>query len=374
MDSYQSYTNVKGSSSHEQIYGQRPNPFPAMSSNNGTNQYSQSWQTMTGLAPTTSIQESHVGGDLDSITRMECQKFVSAMGSLMMSTGESETNSNKREPYFSEVANKSGASSSASEYGDEGDRPIYDEDDNQKEIVGKSALERRQSTASIESTTEERGSTEMRDFMRRFVDGIFDSNYHDVEDQKPHFKQYLENHSCRTWFARQLEQWAMRTHCLSEGTFFRLLEYVTIVMVECEDQEDYVALKDLLEASMRFFCEMTTSAGSKTNLSLYKFYQGLSVWQSLRYWNAAVFEDVQKMRFQLPSVLKDQQPSMANSKVTAKDSIDVTVIRNHLSRMMQLGINKDLCLELIRKQGQANNITSSDVQLLRAHVNQHPTY
>uniref|UniRef100_A0A8C0JV29 KIAA0513 n=1 Tax=Canis lupus dingo TaxID=286419 RepID=A0A8C0JV29_CANLU len=110
------------------------------------------------------------------------------------------------------------------------------------------------SNQSTESTKDEE-APELREFMRSYVEKIFSGGEDLDQEEKAKFGEYCssENGKGREWFARYVSAQRCNSKCVSEPTFYRLVQSFAVVLFECHQMDDFGPAKNLMTMCFTYY-------------------------------------------------------------------------------------------------------------------------
>uniref|UniRef100_A0A8C6UY75 Zgc:91860 n=1 Tax=Neogobius melanostomus TaxID=47308 RepID=A0A8C6UY75_9GOBI len=96
---------------------------------------------------------------------------------------------------------------------------------------------------------------ERRTFMKAYVDKIFHGNEEFEQEEKARFGELCsgENGKGREWFAKYVSAQRCHSKCVSEATFYRLVQSFAVVLFECYQMDDYTPAKNLMTMCFTFY-------------------------------------------------------------------------------------------------------------------------
>nr|XP_008523036.1 PREDICTED: uncharacterized protein KIAA0513 homolog isoform X2 [Equus przewalskii] len=110
------------------------------------------------------------------------------------------------------------------------------------------------STQSTESAQDEE-TLELREFMRSYVEKIFSGGEELDQEEKAKFGEYCssDNGKGREWFARYVRAQRCNSKCVSEPTFYRLVQSFAVVLFECHQMDDFGPARNLMTMCFTFY-------------------------------------------------------------------------------------------------------------------------
>nr|XP_023682840.1 uncharacterized protein KIAA0513 homolog isoform X1 [Paramormyrops kingsleyae] len=127
----------------------------------------------------------------------------------------------------------------------------------------------RRSSSSSNHSAEEAGSeaAECREFMKNYVEKVFHSREDFDQEEKARFGELCsgENSKGREWFAKYVSAQRCHSKCVSEQTFYRLVQAFAVVLFECYQMDDYGPAKNLMTMCFTYY-HMGKSQLSPTEL------------------------------------------------------------------------------------------------------------
>ncbi|CAL8374360.1 unnamed protein product [Arctogadus glacialis] len=125
---------------------------------------------------------------------------------------------------------------------------------------------RRTSSSSNHSGEEQDADTvERREFMKAYVEKIFDGKEDFAQEEKARFGELCsgENGKGREWFAKYVSAQRCNSKCVSEATFYRLVQSFAVALFECYQMDDYSPAKNLMTMCFTYYhigrCQLSPS-------------------------------------------------------------------------------------------------------------------
>ncbi|KAM4721551.1 uncharacterized protein KIAA0513 homolog isoform 2-T2 [Rhinophrynus dorsalis] len=118
----------------------------------------------------------------------------------------------------------------------------------------RSSSESFSSNQSTESARDELMS-EQREFVRKYVEKIFIGGEDIGQEEKARFAGLCntENGKGREWFARFVSAQRCNSKCVSEQTFYRLVQSFAVVLFECHQMDDFGPAKNLMTMCFTYY-------------------------------------------------------------------------------------------------------------------------
>lgn len=147
------------------------------------------------------------------------------------------------------AAEESDATESADSENDMGDSPQHWGGHHRS-----SSNESFSSSQSTESARDE-ATAERREFMRNYVEKIFTGGEDLDQEEKARFGELCssENGKGREWFARYVSAQRCNSKCVSEQTFYRLMQSFALVLFECHQMDDFSPAKNLMTMCFTYY-------------------------------------------------------------------------------------------------------------------------
>ncbi|KAG7522474.1 hypothetical protein JOB18_023215 [Solea senegalensis] len=115
---------------------------------------------------------------------------------------------------------------------------------------------RRSSSSSVHSREDADGDTlEGRRFMKVYVEKVFHGKADFDQEEKARFGELCtgESSKAREWFAKHVSAQRCRSTCVSEATFYRLVQSFAVVLFECYQMDDYSPAKNLMTMCFTYY-------------------------------------------------------------------------------------------------------------------------
>ncbi|RXN18283.1 putative protein KIAA0513-like isoform X2 [Labeo rohita] len=129
-----------------------------------------------------------------------------------------------------------------------------DSDNEDTESPSHPSSTRRSSSCSSHST-EDAEETEIRAFMKTYVAKLFHGREDFDQEEKARFGELCtgENGKGREWFAKYVSAQRCHSKCVSEQTFYRLVQSFAVVLFECHQMDDYGPAKHLMTMCFTYY-------------------------------------------------------------------------------------------------------------------------
>ncbi|XP_035272814.1 uncharacterized protein KIAA0513 homolog isoform X1 [Anguilla anguilla] len=115
----------------------------------------------------------------------------------------------------------------------------------------------RRSSSSSHSAEEEGGAevAECKEFMKAYVEKVFHGREEFEQEEKARFGELCsgENAKGREWFAKYVSAQRCNSKCVSEQTFYRLVQSFAVVLFECYQMDDYSPAKNLMTMCFTYY-------------------------------------------------------------------------------------------------------------------------
>ncbi|XP_005095667.1 uncharacterized protein LOC101855939 [Aplysia californica] len=209
---------------------------------------------------------------------------------------------------------------------------------------------------------------ECMEFMKSFVDKVFRTNEEISQTEKAKFGELCQHFPGRLWFSRYVNSQRVHNKRVVEPIFFRLMQYFAVCLFECNEAEDFSPAKTLMNMCFTFYHEDPGPQGGDQKVFLYTYMRDQPIWQSLRFWNAAFFDAVQCERSRRPMPTNSDGRETVTDDRQFQENITFGQLGTFACNMRSFGLNKDLCLEFLRKQSTIANLRKDQVKLLRDNI------
>ncbi|XP_067276510.1 uncharacterized protein KIAA0513 homolog isoform X2 [Pseudorasbora parva] len=113
----------------------------------------------------------------------------------------------------------------------------------------------RRSSSCSSHSTEDAEETEIRAFMKTYVAKLFHGREDFDQEEKAHFGELCtgENGKGRDWFSKYVSAQRCHSKCVSEQTFYRLVQSFAVVLFECHQVDDYGPAKHLMTMCFTYY-------------------------------------------------------------------------------------------------------------------------
>uniref|UniRef100_A0A3B3XP57 SBF1/SBF2 domain-containing protein n=1 Tax=Poecilia mexicana TaxID=48701 RepID=A0A3B3XP57_9TELE len=115
---------------------------------------------------------------------------------------------------------------------------------------------RRSSSSSAHSGEDaDAEAVERRQFMKAYVEKVFHGKEDFDQEEKARFGELCsgENGKGREWFAKYVSAQRCHSKCVSEATFYRLVQSFAVVLFECYQMDDYSPAKNLMTMCFTYY-------------------------------------------------------------------------------------------------------------------------
>lgn len=144
------------------------------------------------------------------------------------------------------------------------------------------------------------GDNEIKNFMISYVTTLFNNSDNITLEQKATFGKYVQTETGQTWFAKMINAQRGSSKCVSETTFYRLVQHFAIVLFECANSDNFSPAKTLMNMCLTFYHEVQVPGCEPFQEYLSTYLRSQPIWHNLRFWNAAFFDALQCVRIQKP--------------------------------------------------------------------------
>ncbi|XP_022611632.1 uncharacterized protein KIAA0513 homolog isoform X2 [Seriola dumerili] len=115
---------------------------------------------------------------------------------------------------------------------------------------------RRSSSSSAHSREDaDAEAVEKRQFMKAYVEKVFHGKEDFDQEEKARFGELCsgETSKGREWFAKYVSAQRCHSKCVSEATFYRLMQSFAVVLFECYQMDDYSPAKNLMTMCFTYY-------------------------------------------------------------------------------------------------------------------------
>uniref|UniRef100_A0A2K6EK32 KIAA0513 n=1 Tax=Propithecus coquereli TaxID=379532 RepID=A0A2K6EK32_PROCO len=148
-------------------------------------------------------------------------------------------------------ASESETTESADSENDMGESPSHPSWDQDRRSSSNESFSSSQSTESAQDEE----TLALREFMRGYVEKIFSGGEDLDQEEKAKFGEYCssENGKGREWFARYVSAQRCNSKCVSEPTFYCLVQSFAVVLFECHQMDDFGPAKNLMTMCFTYY-------------------------------------------------------------------------------------------------------------------------
>ncbi|XP_033898902.3 uncharacterized protein KIAA0513 isoform X1 [Acipenser ruthenus] len=102
---------------------------------------------------------------------------------------------------------------------------------------------------------EDEESAERREFIKKYVEKIFHRGDEIEQEEKARFGELCsgENGKGREWFSKYVSAQRCNSKCVSEQTFYRLVQSFAVVLFECYQMDDFGPAKNLMTMCFTYY-------------------------------------------------------------------------------------------------------------------------
>ncbi|XP_030646670.1 uncharacterized protein KIAA0513 homolog isoform X1 [Chanos chanos] len=113
----------------------------------------------------------------------------------------------------------------------------------------------RRSSSSSNHSAEGADVAERREFMKAYVEKLFHGREDFDQEEKARFGELCsgDNGKGREWFAKYVSAQRCNSKCVSEQTFYRLVQSFAVVLFECYQMDDYGPAKNLMTMCFTYY-------------------------------------------------------------------------------------------------------------------------
>ncbi|TPP66024.1 hypothetical protein FGIG_07781 [Fasciola gigantica] len=242
--------------------------------------------------------------------------------------------------------------SSASEYGNEGDRPMYAEE---------TPMERQVSVESVDSLPENEAN-QWRGNIRAIIREVLCQKSVSSEAQSS-MENYAMRHTGRSGFAKELKVQVGSEKKVPLPVLNGLAQLMKPILTQCNETDDFLPATHLMQISFTLYHE-TPAANMNDRGQLHYLYSLLrdqTIWQSMRFWNAAFFTTLQRKRSRqtIPAGFEGEEALRMEREM--HDNTTYMELSKFVWRMFALGINKESCMDFLRKQSNTANLSKGKI-------------
>jgi len=193
------------------------------------------------------------------------------------------------------------------------------------------------------------------------------------QEEKSRFGQLCQHGAGRQWFAKYVNE-HRNTQCVEELVFFRLQQFLSVCLFECDHEDDYVPAKCLMLLCFVFYTDLKPP--HKKLEYLFSGIRTQPIWRSLKFWNAAFFDAVhcEGVHRRGPNGSRWQQALKRLSTHRSKDHEDLFTgivfkqLKEFTKYMHQLEVPKELNVEFLVKQSMVGKLSEDQTCTLREFI------
>ncbi|KAK6622683.1 hypothetical protein RUM43_008525 [Polyplax serrata] len=213
---------------------------------------------------------------------------------------------------------------------------------------------------------------DIKNFMISYVGKLF-SNADDLTlEQKAQFGEYVRLEEGQTWFARIVNSQRADSKCVSETTFYRLVQHFAIVLFECANSDHFSPAKTLMNMCLTFYHEVEVPGCEPFQEYLSTYLRNQPIWQNIRFWNAAFFDALQCVRVQKPVLTKQEllkgDVDVIMDEEKYQENITFGQLGTFICTMHAFGLDKKFCKEFLKKQFSIASLPNSQEKMLVDHM------
>uniref|UniRef100_A0A8C9ZHU9 KIAA0513 n=1 Tax=Sander lucioperca TaxID=283035 RepID=A0A8C9ZHU9_SANLU len=116
-------------------------------------------------------------------------------------------------------------------------------------------LRRSSSSSALSGEDADSETVERRHFMKAYVEKVFHGKEDFDQEEKARFGELCsgETGKGREWFAKYVSAQRCHSKCVSEATFYRLVQSFAVVLFECYQMDDYSPAKNLMTMCFTYY-------------------------------------------------------------------------------------------------------------------------
>ncbi|XP_062245136.1 uncharacterized protein KIAA0513 homolog isoform X2 [Platichthys flesus] len=138
---------------------------------------------------------------------------------------------------------------------EEGDSDATESADSENDMEPPSLLRRSSSSSAHSREDADAETQEGRQFMKAYVEKVFHGKDDFDQEEKARFGELCsgETSKGREWFAKYVSAQRCHSKCVSEATFYRLVQSFAVVLFECFQMDDYSPAKNLMTMCFTYY-------------------------------------------------------------------------------------------------------------------------
>lgn len=226
--------------------------------------------------------------------------------------------------------------------------------------------------------------------IKQFVDSIFTDSESISLEKKAEFGELVKNPQARLLFAMFVDEYRVNSKRVSELTFYSLVQYFSIVLLECLLAEDFRPAKIIMNMMFTYYYEQNCDnippqdrpiierkdqnlAGNMVKTYLYTLLKDQEIFKSIRFWTSAFYESVMIERKNHPvfSFNREQGKSnneRRNEELDCSKNITFGLLGSFIYNMSLLELSHEFCQEFLDKHSTIAGLSEEQLEMLRGNL------
>lgn len=226
--------------------------------------------------------------------------------------------------------------------------------------------------------------------IRRFVDSIFTDSESITLEKKAEFGELVKTPQARLLFAMFVDEYRVNSKRVGELTFYSLVQYFSIVLLECLLAEDFRPAKIIMNMMFTYYYEQNCDnippqdrpiidqkdqqlSGNMVKTYLYTLLKDQEIFKSIRFWTSAFYESVMIERKNHPVFTSngDQDKSnneRRNEELDCSKNITFGLLGSFIYNMSLLDLSHEFCQEFLDKHSTIAGLSEDQLEMLRGNM------
>lgn len=226
--------------------------------------------------------------------------------------------------------------------------------------------------------------------IRRFVDSIFTDSESISLEKKAEFGELVKTPQARLLFAMFVDEYRVNSKQVSELTFYSLVQYFSIVLLECLLAEDFRPAKIIMNMMFTYYYEQNCDnippqdrpiieqndqnpVGNIVKTYLYTLLKDQEIFKSIRFWTSAFYESVMIERRNHPVFSSNREQGRSNNErrneeLDCSKNITFGLLGSFIYNMSLLQLSHEFCQEFLDKHSTIAGLSEEQLEMLRGNI------
>lgn len=222
--------------------------------------------------------------------------------------------------------------------------------------------------------------------IKRFVDNIFTDSESISLEKKAEFGELVKTPQARLLFAMFVDEYRVNSKRVNELTFYSLVQYFSIVLLECLLAEDFRPAKIIMNMMFTYYFEQNCDNippqerpvvekkdNNMVKTYLYTLLKDQEIFKSIRFWTSAFYESVMIERKNHPVFSFDKEQGKSNNErrneeLDCSKNITFGLLGSFIYNMSLLELSHEFCQEFLDKHSTIAGLSEEQLEMLRGNM------